>query len=160
MARLVLAAFTACILAAPVSAADAKFVKIIHVKTGKVLAVGQDSDESGARAVLAKDDNSEARQWKLEKDGDYFKVINRQSGKALDVFEESSEAGAPIVVWDEKTKKNDNQRWSWEGDGKERRLKTKLYGFVLDVEDEDKLIQQKSDDKAKSQLWRIVEVKK
>ena len=159
MARFVLAALMACILAAPAAVADAKYVKILHVKTGKVLAVDKDSDESGARAVLAQDDNSEARQWKLEKDGDYYKVINRQSGKVLDVFEESVEAGAPIVVWDEKTEKNDNQRWSWQGGGKDRRLKTKLSRFVLDVDDESRLIQQKPDEKAQGQLWRIVEVK-
>jgi Ricin-type beta-trefoil lectin domain-like/Leucine Rich repeat len=147
------------VLAAPAAFADAKYVKIIHVETGKVLAVAKDSDQSGARAVLAKDDNNKARQWKLEKDGDYYKVINRKSGKALDVFEVSSEEGAPIIVWDEKTVDTDNQRWSWERDGKDRRLRTKLHGFVLDVDDEGKLIQQKADEKAKGQLWRVVEVK-
>ena len=159
MARLILATLTACILAAPVAAADAKCVKIIHVKTGKVLAVDKDSDESGARAVLAKDDNSKARQWKLKNDGDYFELINRQSGKVLDAFEEAHEVGTPIIVWDEKTEGMANQRWAWQGSGKERRLKTKLDNLVLDIEDADKLILQKPDDKAESQLWRIVEVK-
>lgn len=159
MARLVLAALTTCILAAPAAVADAKYVKILHVKTGKVLAVADDSDESGARAVLAKDGNSKARQWRLEKDGDYYKVINRKSGKVLDVFEASDEEDAPIIVWDEKTEDIDNQRWAWEGAGKDRRLRTKLHGFVLDVDDEGKLIQQKPNEKAKSQLWRVVEVK-
>ncbi len=159
MVRLVLVAVLTCILAAPADAADAKYVKIIHVKTGKVLAVDKDSDEAGARAVLAEDNNSKARQWKLEKEGDYYKIINRQSGKVLDVFEEANEAGAPIIVWDSRSQKNDNQLWIWQGSGAERRLKPKSNSLVLDVDDEGRLIQQKSNDKAKSQLWRTVEVK-
>jgi hypothetical protein len=159
MTRLVLAAFAACILAAPAAVADSKYIKIIHVKTGKVLAVDNDSDEAGARVVLAPNDDSKARQWRLEKDGDCFKLTNRLSGKVLDVFEEANEAGAPIIVWDDKPKKNANQRWLWHGNGKDRRLQSKPTELVLDIDEEDRVIQQKRDEKAKSQLWRVVEVK-
>jgi hypothetical protein len=145
--------------AAPAFAADAKYVKLVHADSGKVLAVADDSDEAGARAVLAKDEANQARQWKLEKDGDHYKVVNRKTGKVLDVYQESNDEGAPIIQWDDKAEGNDNQRWSWEGDGKARRLKAKSSGLVLDVDDEGKIVQKQADDKAKGQLWRVVEVK-
>lgn len=151
----------ACVLvtAASAAAADAKYVKLVHADTNKVLAVADDSDEAGARAVLAKDEKGEARQWQLEKDGDHYKLINRKSGKVLDVFEDSKDEGAPIIQWDDKAEGNDNQRWAWQGEGKERRLKSKSSGLVLDVDDEGKIVQRKADPKAKGQLWRVVEVK-
>jgi hypothetical protein len=148
----------ACVLlAAP--AAQAGYIKLVHVNTGKVLSVADDSDEAGARAVLAKDEPGEARQWKLDKDGDHYKVVNRKSGKVLDVFEESTEEGTPIIIWEDKAEGNDNQRWSWEGEGKTRRLKSKSSGLVLDVDDEGKIVQRKADNKAKGQLWQVTEVK-
>jgi hypothetical protein len=147
-------------VAAPrVAAQDTRYVKLVHVDTGKVLAVADDSDEAGARAVLAKDGEGKALQWQLVKDGDHYKLVNRKSSKVLDVFEESQDDGAPIIQWDDKPEGNDNQRWAWEGDGKDRRLKSKSSGLVLDVDAEGKIIQRKADEKAKAQLWRVVEVK-
>jgi hypothetical protein len=161
MTRWHLAVAGACVLftTAVVGAAEPKYVKLVHVDTGKVLAVAEDSDEAGARAVLAKDEAGEARQWKLEKDGDHYKVVNRKSGKVLDVFEESTDEGTPIIIWDDKAEGNDNQRWSWEGEGQARRLKSKSSGLVLDVDGEGKVVQRKADDKARGQLWRVTEVK-
>jgi hypothetical protein len=140
-------------------AADAKYVKIVNVNTGKVLALVDDSEEGGARATLAKDEVSPARQWKLEKDGEQLKIVNRKTGKVLDVNEASKDEGGEIIQWDDKTDDNDNQRWSWDGAGDERRLKSKNSGMVLDVNSEGKVIQKKSDEKSKSQLWRVVDVK-
>jgi hypothetical protein len=150
----------ACVLftISPAVAADAKYVKLVHADTGKVLAVADDSDEAEARTVLAKDDGSKARQWKLEKDGDHYKLVHRKSGKVLDVYGDSNDEGTAIIIWDDKSEGNDNQRWSWEGQGKDRRLKAKSSGLVLDVDDEGKVVQRKADDKAKGQLWRVVEV--
>jgi hypothetical protein len=142
-----------------VAADDAKYVKIVNVNTGKVLALVDDSEEGGARATLAKDEANPARQWKLEKDGDQLKIVNRKTGKVLDVNENSKDEGGEIIQWDDKTEDNDNQRWSWDGTGEERRLKSKNSGMVLDVNSEGKVIQKKSDEKAKSQLWRVVDVK-
>jgi hypothetical protein len=138
---------------------DAKYVKIVNVNTGKVLALVDDSDEAAARATLAKDEANTARQWKLEKDGDHLKIGNRKSGKVLDVNENSKDEGGEIIQWDDKTEDNDNQRWSWDGTGEERRLKSKNSGMVLDVNSEGRVIQKKSDEKAKGQLWRVVDVK-
>ena len=109
--------------------------------------------------MLAKDEKNEARQWKLEKDGDHLKLVNRKSGKVLDVYGESKDEGGAIIIWDDKSEGTDNQRWSWEGDGKDRRLKSKSSGLVLDVDADGKVVQQKADAKAKGQLWRVVEVK-
>jgi Ricin-type beta-trefoil lectin domain-like len=160
MSRSILAAVAACALAAaPEAAADAKFVKLVNADGGRVLAVADNSDESGARAVVAKDDGGEAQQWQLEKDGDYYKLVNRKSGKVLDVYEESTEEGTQIIQWEDKADGNDNQRWAWDGTGEARRLKSKSSGLVLDIED-GKVIQRKANEKAKSQLWRVVEVKK
>src|SRR6185295_11533580 len=50
-----------------------------------------------------------------------------------------------------------NQRWSWDGDGKERRLKSKLSGLVLDVATDGSIVQRRADPKSKNQLWRVVE---
>jgi hypothetical protein len=159
MSRAVLTAAAVALFAAP-AVAQEKYVKLVQADTGKVLAVAENSDDAGARAVVAKDDGSEGQQWRLEKDGEHYKVVNRKSGKVLDVFEESPDEGAAIIQWDDKAEGNDNQRWSWEGSGKDRRLKSKSSGLVLDVDDEGKVIQKKADEKAKKQLWRVVEVKK
>lgn len=145
----------------PAAAEDEKFYRIRHVETGKFLAVADNSEEAGARAVLAKEDAaSEFQQWKVVKDGEFLKIVNRKSGKVLDVFEESKDEGANIILWDEKSEGNDNQRWSWAGDGKAKRLKSKSSELVVCADDEGKLVQKKSDDKAKGQTWELVEVKK
>lgn len=119
------------------------YFKLVHVQTGKVLAVANNSDESEALAVLARDDGSKGQLWKFEKDGDYFKIINRKSGKVLDVQGESRVEGTPIIQWDDKAVGTDNQRWSWEGKGKTRRLKSKSSGLVLDVGDNQPMVQRK-----------------
>ena len=103
MSRLLLAVASACLLLAVQSAAaeDAKFVKLRNADSGKVLAVADNSEEAGARIVVAKDDGNEFQQWKLEKDGDHYKVVNRKSGKVLDVSQDSKEEGGEIIQWDE-----------------------------------------------------------
>jgi len=142
------------------SAEDAKYVKLVHVETGKVLGVADDSEDNEAKAALMKDEPGKfARQWKLEKDGDQYKVVNRKSGKVLDVNNASKDEGAQIIIWDDKTDDNANQRWSWDGTGDERRLKGKNSEMVLDPEKDGNVVQKKSSAKAKSQLWRVVEVK-
>ena len=159
MSRTILTFAVCGLFAAPAAAADAKYVKLVHADTGKVLAVADNSDEAGAKAVLAKDDGSKAQQWKLEKDGGHYKIVNRKSGKVLDVEGESMDEGGGIIQWDDKSEGTDNQRWSWEGKGKDRRLKSKSSSLVLDVGDGGAIIQRKADEKAKGQLWRVVEVK-
>ena len=150
----------ACALFTSTTNADeAGYVKLVQADTGKVLSVADDSEEAGAKAVLAKDGDSKSQQWKFEKDGDHYKLVNRKSGKALDVEGESEEEGGAIIQWDDKAEGNDNQRWSWQGTDKTRRLKSKSSGLVLDVGDGGSVIQRKADDKAKGQLWRVVEVK-
>jgi hypothetical protein len=142
------------------AAEDAKYVKLVHVETGKVLALTDDSEDAGAKAVLAKDEaGKHGRQWKLEKDGEQYKVVNRKTGKVLDVFENSKDDGGAIIQWDEKTEDNANQRWAWDGTGDERRLKSRHSDLVLDADKDGNVVQKKSDPKAKSQLWRVVEVK-
>ena len=153
-------------------------VKIVNVATGKVLTVEDDATDSGARAVLNKDNDESARQWKLEADGDYLKLTNRKSELALDVSGESTDDGGIIIVWDDKAADgNDNQRWTWEPNKKAKpgadggkptadslfseaggKLKSKSSGLVLNVDSDGGIIQSNPDDSAKSQLWRIVEV--
>jgi hypothetical protein len=160
MSRTILAVVIACgLFASPAAADSAKYVKLVHKDTGKVLAVANNSDEAEAKTVLAKDDGSKAQQWKFEKDSDHYKIVNRKSGKVLDVEGESTEEGGAIIQWDDKEEGNDNQRWSWEGKDKARRLKSKSSTLVLDVGDEGAVVQRKADEKAKGQLWRVVEIK-
>jgi thiol-disulfide isomerase/thioredoxin len=116
-------------------------VKLVHVQTGKVLAVADNSDQSGALTVLARDVGSKAQQWKFEKDGAYYKIVNRKSGKVLDVQSVSNEEGAAIIQWDDKPSGNDNQRWTWRGNGKARRLVSKSSGLVLDSGDQGAVVQ-------------------
>src|SRR4051812_37549738 len=147
-------------LAFRAAAEDAKYVKLVHVETGKVLGLADDSEEAEAKAALMKDEpGKHARQWQLEKDGDQYKIVNRKSGKVLDVNNASKDEGGQIIIWDEKTDDNANQRWSWEGSGDERRLKSKNSEMVLEPEKDGNVVQKKSDAKAKKQLWRVVEVK-
>ena len=136
-------------------------VKIVHVDSGKVLGVADDSEEPAAKCVLAKDeDGKPARQWKAVKDGDWLKIVNVKSGKVLDVNEASGDEGADIIIWDDKgTEDVDNQRFQWDGKGDEKRLKTKGSSLVLDVTREGGVIQNKADEKNKKQLWKVVEVK-
>jgi hypothetical protein len=160
MAKTIPLVLVVCLLlAAPAIAADAKYVKLVHTDTGKVLAVADNSEEAGAKAVLAKDDGSKAQQWEFVKDGDYFKIVNRKTGKVLDVEGASEDEGGGIIQWDAKDDDNDNQRWSWEGKGKDRRLKAKSSKLVLDVGDKDAIVQQKASEKAKGQLWQVVDIK-
>jgi hypothetical protein len=162
MSRRLLALVAVCFLIAVprAVAADAKYVKLVNADSGKVLSVEDDSNEAEARAVLAKDGDSESQQWQLVKDGDHYKLVNRKSNKVLDVAGESIEEEGGIIQWHDKDEGTDNQRWSWVGEGKERRLKSKSSGLVLDVDKEGKIVQRKADDKAKSQLWQVVEGKK
>lgn len=146
------------LLAAPAAAAD--YVKLVHVKTGKVLAPEAESDEAATKIVVAKDGDGEALQWRVEKDGEFVKLVNRKSGKVLDVFEASKDEGTPIIIWDDKSEDNDNQRWSWAGKGAERQIVSKHSGLVLDVTADGKVVQKMSDEKAKGQFWKVVEVKK
>jgi hypothetical protein len=157
--QLALTAVVVLSLVRPAGAADAKYVKLVHVETGKVLGVTDDSEEAGAKAVLAKDEANPARQWKLEKDGEQYKIVNRKTGKVLDVFEASKDEGGTIIVWDEKTDDNANQRWAWQGDGAERRLKSRHSDLVLAPDADGHVLQKKADDKARNQLWRVVDVK-
>jgi hypothetical protein len=161
MSRLQLSATAAVLLSLTFAATaeDAKYVKIVNVDTGKLLALTDDSEDGGARATLAKDEANQARQWQLVKDGEHLKIVNRKTGKVLDVNEASRDEGGEIIQWDEKTEDNDNQRWSWDGKGEERRLKSKSSGLVLDVNADGKVIQKKVAEKSKSQLWRVVDVK-
>jgi hypothetical protein len=147
------------LLATQATDEQAKYVKLVNGESGKVLAVKDNSEEAGAKVVLAKDDGSEAQQWQLVKDDDYYKVVHRKSGKVLDVAMESTEEGGAIIIWEDKSEGNDNQRWQWEGEGKKRRLKSKSSGLVLDVGDESTVVQRKVAENAKEQLWEIVEVK-
>jgi hypothetical protein len=136
-------------------------VKIVHVDSGKVLGVADDSDEAESKCVLAKDQNgNESRQWRVVKDGDWLKLVNVKSGKVLDVSGDSTDEDAELIIWDEKEEEMDNQRFKWDGKGDERRLKAKHSELVLDVTDDGDVIQKKADEKNKKQLWKVVEVKK
>ena len=148
------------LFSASLRAEDAKYFKMVHVETKKVLSIVDKSDEAAARCEIAKDDDSEIQQWKVEKTGDILKLTNRKTGKVLDVNEASADDGAEIIQYDAKDEDNDNQRWSWVGDAKEKRLKSKSSGKVLDIGEGDKVVQKSSSDKAKTQLWEAVEIKK
>jgi hypothetical protein len=144
--------------------ADGRFVKLVHVETGKALGIAGDSDEDSAQAELAQDEPNDTRIWKIEKDGDFFKLLNRKSGKVLDVQRESKSEGAAVIQWPDKAEvenqlTQDNQRWSWDGSGAERRLTNKLSNLVLDIDGTGKLVQRLADPGARRQLWRVVEVK-
>ena len=159
MTRFLLAALFG-LTAAFASAADAKLVKIVHVETGKVLAIEENSDDAAAKAVLAKDGDGDGLQWTIEKDGEHLKLTNKKSGKVLDVNEDSKDEEASIIQFDAKDEGTDNQRWSWDGKGDEKRLKSKSSKMVVVPDADGKLIQKKADEKAKGQLWKVVEVKK
>ena len=147
------------LMAVSASAADAKRIKIVHCETGKVLSVEDQSGDAGAKIMLAKDEAGEANEWLVEKDGDHVKVTNKKSGKVLDVNEDSRDDGASIIQYDVKTEGTDNQRWSWDGTGDEKRLVSKSSKMVLAPDTDGKIVQKKSEKDAKNQLWKVVELK-
>jgi uncharacterized protein len=160
-----LLAVAACAVAVGFSNADDKkadvTVKVVHVDTGKVLAVEGDSEENEAHCTLAKDEANAARVWKVVADGDWLKLVHVKSGKVLDVNDVSTDAGAHLIIWDDKgTDGVENQRFQWVGKGDERRLKAKHSELVLGVDGDGHVVQQKADDKDKKQLWKVVEVRK
>jgi hypothetical protein len=158
MSRILLPLAAVLAMAVSARAEDEKFVKIA-LADGKVLSVADDSEEAGAAVVVVKDGDSKAQQWKIVEDGKFLKIVNRKSGKVLDVYEDSKDEGTKIIIWEEKFEGTDNQRWSWEGTGKARRLKSKHSELVLDVDDKGNVIQKKADEKAKGQMWTVKEVK-
>jgi peroxiredoxin len=119
------------------------YVKLVHIQSGKVLAIAGSSNDSGELAVLARDNGSKGQQWKFEKDGAYFKIVNRKSGKVLDVQGASMQVDAPIIQWESQPAVNDNQRWSWQGNGRVRRLRSKASGLVLDGGGEAMVVQRR-----------------
>ena len=142
------------------------FVKLVNVDNGKVLGIDGNSDDDEARAMLVKDDTSSAdkshaRQWKIDTVGTFLKLTNRKSGKVLDVSGFSTDEGGVIIQYGDKPDGdpdgNDNQRWSWDGNGAERRLRSKSSGLVIDVDNDGSIVQRSGNGKAKTQLWRIVE---
>ncbi len=151
-------------------AEDGKLVKIVHVPTGKVLGMDDDSNEEGFQAVLADDAKNDSRRWRIATDGDFVKLTNVKSDKVLDVFGAKKVADTPIIQYTDKSVPVngvdrsreigglDNQRWAWEGTGKERRLKNKWSEMVLDVDAEGRIVQRPSDPKARGQLWRVAEL--
>ena len=141
-------------------AADAMVVKIVHVETGKVLAVEDNSDEAAAKTVLAKDGDGIGLQWTIEKDDAHIKLTNKKSGKVLDVNEDSKDEDASIIQYDSKSEGSDNQRWKWVGKDDEKRLVSKSSSMAVVPDSDGKLIQKKVDEKSKKQLWKIVDVKK
>ena len=158
MFRVFVPLITALAIAAPTRAGEDKFVKLA-LADGRVLSVADDSDDAGAQVVAVKDGDSKAQQWQVVADGQSLKLVNRKTAKVLDVFEDSKDEDVKIIIWDEKTEDNANQRWQWDGAGKARRLKSKSSGLVLDVDGQGGVIQKKADPKAKSQLWTVKEVK-
>jgi len=160
MSRCIAVLFGSCALLAAPAAAEDVYVKIVHVESGKVLTVKDGSTESEASVVVAKSHGGESEQWQIVKDDKHVKIVNRKAGKALDVYGDSKDEGVKIIIWDVKDEGVDNQRWAWVGDGKERRLKSKSSELVLDIGSDGEVVQKKQDDKAKGQLWEVVEVKK
>src|SRR5712671_3624694 len=57
-----------------------KYVKLVNAPTAKVLSIADNSEVDEAKAVLAKDDNSQSSHWQIIKDGDHLKLVNRKSG--------------------------------------------------------------------------------
>src|SRR5262249_3708040 len=93
-----------CAAFASIAPAEDKFVRLVNVETGKVLAVKDDSDENESPTVLAKlDEKNKGQQWKIEQDGKFLKLVHRTSGKVLDVNDESKDEGTGIIIWDDKS---------------------------------------------------------
>jgi hypothetical protein len=192
-----------CVLAADAKDEKAakvpKIAKLVHLATGKVLAVENDSEDAESHLMILKDREQKddaaakaeagkpsaaalkAQQWKLEKDDAGYKLINRKSDMAVDVPGYTEDEDAQIIIYGLKEGPDDidNQRWiivaatppktdakadekttaATEPAAKPQRIRSKSSGLVLDVDSAGYVVQKRSDDKAKSQLWLIVEVK-
>src|SRR3954463_12050380 len=130
-----------------------KLVKIVHVESGKVLGMDDASADDGFQAILFPDAATESLQWRISQEGDSIKLTNAKSGKVLDLFGAKKDADTPIIQYADKSLALngvdrshepgglENQRWVWEGAGKERRLKSKWSELVVDVDAEGRAIQ-------------------
>jgi hypothetical protein len=139
---------------------DVKLVKIVHVETGKVLAVEGCSEELAAKIVLVKDEDKPSLLWKIETDGEHLKITNSKTGKVLDVEGDSREEGASIIQYDMKTEGIENQRWSWSGKDENKRLVSKSSSMAIEPNEEGKVAQKKLAESEKKQLWKVVDAKK
>jgi hypothetical protein len=201
-----------CVLAADAKDEKAakvpKIAKLVHLATGKVLAVENDSEDAESHLMILKDREQKddaaakdgpttgvakaeakkpsaaalkAQQWKLEKDDAGYKLINRKSDMAVDVPAYSEDEDAQIIIYGLKEGPDDidNQRWmivdatapksdakadekaasATDAAAKPHRIRSKSSGMVLDVDSAGYVVQKRADDKSKSQLWLIVEVK-
>ena len=93
-------ASAACCLAAdqvaqskPEFSPDGKIYKLVHVATGKVLGVTDDSEQELATIELQTDENNETRQWTISKQDGFIKILNHKSHQSLDVQSANIEAG-------------------------------------------------------------------
>jgi hypothetical protein len=132
----------------------AGLVKVVHVESGKLLTA------AGGQLHLAPDTGAETQQWLLDPSDGYFKLEDPRSGKVLDVLQNLLDEGAPVGLHGSKSRNDNNQLWSWDSSGEERRLVSRLSGLVLDVDGQGQTVQNKPDEKARGQLWRVVEVGK
>jgi len=149
----------ACGLGFAEDAKEEKTIKLVHVESGKAVAP-DGSEDDATKIVVVKDEAKPAQEWVVVKDGDFVKIVHKSCKKVLDVEGVSGDEGASIILYEDKAEDNDNQRWSWVGEGAERRLKSKSSGLVLSIADDGKVVQVKLDEKDKKQLWKVVDVKR
>ena len=104
MSRILFAVAFAAVLGTLTGAArpaDEKYVKLVHVETGKVLSTADQATDIGAKTVVAKDGDDEAHQWSFVKDAGFYKVVNRKSGRCLDVDNSHCGGlGSAVQLWD------------------------------------------------------------
>jgi len=139
---------------------DVAPVKIVNVATGKILAI----DFAGGQnqVVVADDSPSVARCWRIIPDGDFLTIVNPENSSNLlaksGAASETPVAHSPNRLDPSTGHHLDNQLWTWDGTGKDRRLKSKSSNLVLDV-DEHGLVVLRQANANPSQLWKAVDSK-
>jgi arabinan endo-1,5-alpha-L-arabinosidase len=87
------------------------YYKLVNENSGKVLAVPEDSRESGTQMIQWHEADFEGRLWKFVKAGNHFTVESKVNGLVLDVLDGNTESGASVIQWPRKKSENDNQVW-------------------------------------------------
>ena len=110
---------------------------IQSVFSGKYLDATPSSSHANSRVVqMDQSDLDDSQKWLVSTDKNGYQTIkNLAWGTVVDVEGELTTPGTDIICYQEKTTKNNNQKWKIVPSGAGYKIVSKSSGLVLDVED-------------------------
>lgn len=100
--------------------------------SGNLMTVAGASTTNGAMVQQASSTGAKNQQWYVIGHGDtYYSIINANSLLSLDDYNNSTSSGTPIAQWGYWG--GDGQQWNLISSGSNHKIKTKLSGMMVDV---------------------------